>query len=124
MSEPEQWDEAEYRKSHYTRNTDRWPEYERNKKQRDPLFEKRKSTRLRKWINRDGSKFTAEQHDHMLNLQCEVCGESDKRLICVDHDHKTNVVRGVLCRPCNLAIGHAKDSIVRLKNMIDYLNRS
>lgn len=39
----------------------------------------------------------------------------------VDHDHGSGVVRGVLCRSCNLAIGHMKDSPDRLRRAAAYL---
>ena len=39
----------------------------------------------------------------------------------VDHCHKTNKVRGILCNSCNVALGHVKDDITILKNAILYL---
>jgi hypothetical protein len=32
-------------------------------------------------------------------------------------------VRGVLCGPCNLALGHVKDDPERLRRMAEYLER-
>jgi Recombination endonuclease VII len=39
----------------------------------------------------------------------------------IDHDHEKHVVRGLLCHPCNTAIGLAKDSPGRLRALADYL---
>lgn len=50
---------------------------------------------------------------------CQVCG-SDKKL-CIDHDHESGRVRGVLCDNCNKALGHAKDDIETLKGLVSYL---
>ena len=41
--------------------------------------------------------------------------------ICVDHDHKTGKVRGLLCHSCNTVIGHAKDDVSILNSAIVYL---
>lgn len=40
---------------------------------------------------------------------------------CVDHDHTTNRVRGLLCSHCNSAIGYADDEPARLRGMAAYL---
>ena len=42
---------------------------------------------------------------------------------CIDHDHATNVVRGVLCNRCNRIVGMAKDDAARLRRIADYLER-
>ena len=39
--------------------------------------------------------------------ECVICG-SEEELV-VDHCHKTNVVRGMLCNHCNRGLGHFKD---------------
>jgi hypothetical protein len=40
-----------------------------------------------------------------------------------DHDHVTNAVRGILCCGCNLALGHARDNPLLLRQLADYLER-
>jgi len=58
--------------------------------------------------------------------RCAICGfvfPSD-RDTCVDHDHKTNLPRALLCRDCNLMIGHAHESTRTLQTAISYLARS
>ena len=42
---------------------------------------------------------------------------------CVDHDHLTDYVRGVLCQPCNQVLGFAGDNIGLLAEMADYVSR-
>ena len=39
----------------------------------------------------------------------------------IDHDHKTGHIRGILCRLCNTAIGHAQDDPSLLIKMANYL---
>ena len=52
---------------------------------------------------------------------CEVCETEDK--LCFDHDHKTGVFRGVLCRSCNLAIGSLRNRVDLAENAANYLRR-
>jgi hypothetical protein len=56
------------------------------------------------------------------NYQC-VCGLllNNNTKIVVDHCHNTNVVRGLLCNPCNTAIGLLKDNSDVLRNLANYL---
>ena len=42
----------------------------------------------------------------------------------VDHDHVTGRVRGVLCFPCNVALGHLKDDVALFRKAIGYLERT
>jgi hypothetical protein len=41
----------------------------------------------------------------------------------VDHDHKSGSIRGLLCRGCNLGLGHARDDIQVLRRAVAYLDR-
>ena len=63
-------------------------------------------------------------YDLMLARQrgvCVVCGEQPARRLCVDHCHVTGNVRGLLCSPCNLAIGQFKDSPARMRKAAAYV---
>lgn len=55
--------------------------------------------------------------------KCAICGEipSTERGLHVDHCHKTNDVRGLLCHGCNTGIGALKEDAEILSNAIKYL---
>lgn len=42
----------------------------------------------------------------------------------VDHDHSTGKVRGVVCHPCNVIMGLAKDNPTLLRDIAHYLERA
>jgi hypothetical protein len=48
-----------------------------------------------------------------------VCGKPEPEH--VDHDHKTGVVRGMLCFNCNQALGNVRDSVAVLEQLQSYL---
>ena len=55
---------------------------------------------------------------------CMICGISEEELgrkLDVDHCHASGKVRGVLCNPCNMMLGHAKDNAKLLKAAAQYL---
>jgi len=67
---------------------------------------------------------TIEEYIIMLknqNYKCLICNLKSKKNLCVDHCHKTNKVRGLLCKNCNFLLGNAKDNINILKKAIKYL---
>lgn len=39
--------------------------------------------------------------------ECVICGSTEE--LVVDHCHKTNIIRGMLCNYCNRGLGHFKD---------------
>lgn len=66
---------------------------------------------------------TVEQYDALLLAQdghCAICPSTTE--LCVDHNHTTGVVRGILCNPCNKALGFLKDDPARLAAAIEYLS--
>jgi hypothetical protein len=64
-----------------------------------------------------------EDYEAMYERQggkCALCGHPDR--LCVDHDHQTGRVRGLLCYLCNTALGRlVGDDPVRLDAIRDYL---
>ncbi len=55
---------------------------------------------------------------------CAICGTKTpggRGRFVVDHDHKTGVVRGLLCNLCNPALGLFKDNPSLLESAIRYL---
>ena len=75
------------------------------------------SVRLRlKWKSRNPKKYREwswkqrgismtvseyERLEHMQGHSCALCHKPTKRMV-VDHDHQTRIVRGLLCRRCNV----------------------
>lgn len=67
---------------------------------------------------------TIEEHDKKLAEQngvCAICKRSIEMALCVDHDHVTGKVRGLLCHQCNFVIGNAEDNVNTLESAIKYL---
>lgn len=66
---------------------------------------------------------TLEQWHFMLRQtagSCTVSGEQPKEL-CIDHCHKTGLIRGLLSHRCNKIIGLAEDDPQLLHNLAEYL---
>ncbi|WP_443061113.1 endonuclease VII domain-containing protein [Streptomyces sp. NBC_00464] len=80
----------------------------------------------------------AARYDTLLSNQggvCAICKRPDPagRALAVDHDHTCcpavgvscgKCVRGLLCWPCNVGIGHLRDDVSVLESAIHYLTRS
>jgi hypothetical protein len=55
-------------------------------------------------------------------VECEICGDKDDLVI--DHCHETNAYRGVLCRTCNMGIGHLKENKDVIRKALEYAERT
>lgn len=76
---------------------------------------------------------TLERYDELLQAQgggCAVCGGLNRgRYLEIDHDHACcpglqscgQCIRGLLCGPCNKALGQLKDDAGLLRRAADYL---
>lgn len=75
-----------------------------------------------------------EKNIQIINGKCHICEnklvENEERrgqslkTIAIDHDHKTNKVRGLLCKKCNSLLGFCDDNILILKKAIEYLENN
>ena len=93
-----------------------------------------KDTELQRTYN-----ITIDDYESLLNKQngcCAICGTNDPgakpsnkkshrnklKFFFVDHDHNdVNIVRGLLCRQCNLGVGNFKDSPDLLLRAREYI---
>ena len=71
---------------------------------------------------------TPEEFNKLFEAQgkrCAICGTDapGARAWHLDHCHDTATIRGVLCRTCNLGIGHLKHDPALLLAAIEYLKR-
>lgn len=67
---------------------------------------------------------TREEWQQKLEEQeykCKICKRLFENNICVDHNHITNEVRGLLCYACNVAIGCLQDDPFTCRLAADYL---
>lgn len=83
-----------------------------------------KESRNRKLMTKYGLTFA--QFSALLDSQegrCAICRIEFDGEPSVDHDHQTNMVRGLLCTTCNTGLGMFKDSPERLRGAIKYLKK-
>lgn len=62
--------------------------------------------------------------------KCAICNKKETRKInnrvvdlSIDHNHKTNKYRGLLCSKCNAALGHLNEDPVIINNMLRYIKK-
>ena len=118
-----------YRRRWRALNKDRYNAHQRayNKQRRreqNELVNQRATGYSRKW--RYG--VTQAQFDAMFAAQghrCAICRSTDHcgRGWCLDHNHATNLPRGVLCVFCNLVLGYLRDDPIIADSAAAYLRR-
>jgi hypothetical protein len=58
--------------------------------------------------------------------KCALCGKSEEengKALCLDHCHKSILVRGFLCTDCNIGLGKFKDNVDVLFRAVEYLTK-
>lgn len=91
-------------KERYYANQDQRKECAKKFRRNNP--EKTRKTHLK-------YKYGITQNDYNVKLEfqnnkCAICGRDMTeygKVFCVDHNHTTNKVRGLLCDPCNYGLG-------------------
>ena len=76
-------------------------------------------------VGKKYTKFISEENLQFIKdetKECVICGSEEKLVI--DHDHKTDKVRGMLCNHCNRGLGHFRDDPLLLEFAAQYLYAS
>ena len=60
---------------------------------------------------------------YQITKTCHMCNKDlSNAKICIDHDHTTGRVRGILCSACNTGIGLLGDNIEGVERALRYLS--
>lgn len=106
------------RKAYYRSHKDQFRKYYLKEK----VSGSRRETHLRKRYE-----IGSEDYEKLYRSQngcCAICKQSHvdgTPRLTVDHDHKTNVVRGLLCFRCNVGVGNFRDNPDLMRSAIEYL---
>jgi len=107
----------------YAKNPDKY-----RLRSRKRTYEELKNTDLKHKYN-----ITFKEYLEIWNKQngvCAICGQPETRktkgvlsMLCVDHDHKTGKIRGLLCFRCNTVLGKVNEDTNLFILMTDYLKK-
>lgn len=100
---------------------------EKPKKEKKPKKNIYNKERARVYLCKRYNLTVAEYESMYYNQHglCAICHkpEIQGRLLAIDHDHDTGIVRGLLCGKCNQGIGYLQDDIKLLYSAIEYLSK-
>jgi hypothetical protein len=111
-----------YNAQYRLKNKEKLSKYEkaRNKK--------RKSYKRNQQYKKNFGITLADYNQLFLNQNgnCAICGKNQStfnQALAVDHCHKTDKVRGLLCTNCNIAIGLLYEDISSIQSALVYLKK-
>lgn len=90
---------------------------------RERCLECRKEARSDAMVSRRWGLTKELYEQYVRKGNCHICG-SNMPLMAVDHCHKSEKPRGVLCRGCNTGLGCFKDNPLLLEAAAAYLRKS
>lgn len=116
-----------YNHQYYLANLKKCREYSFRNRKRHPQRARQDNLRLRYGI-------TVDQYGQMFTAQggvCAICGEPETtkgrgngmKSLAVDHNHKTDRIRELLCNKCNSVLGYVKEDEELLLNILSYLKK-
>ena len=118
----------QYRKSHPDKVT-QWNRVKWKKNKADKAFMAKKSARDKR-LRPQKHGMTPDSYNELFAKQggcCAICGKHqslERKGLCIDHCHKTGVIRGLLCDRCNQGLGRFNDDAELCIKAYTYLRRS
>jgi len=103
-------------------NADKRQRYATDSDYRAKILAAQKKTRRAGELRRKYG-LSLQDYDRMFARQrgiCPMCWKKFKRTPCVDHSHVTGLVRGLLCRNCNIGFGNFFENPAFLRRAADY----
>lgn len=135
----------EYRREHYKKNRERILQRQKEREAQDPeAHRKRKREAVAKWRvdnperARENQRrghvkrkygLTLEEYEAILARGCAICGAEDdlqwsnKRRLCLDHNHANGKVRAALCHHCNVGLGSFQDDPKLMRKAARYIEK-
>lgn len=108
--------EAEYAKTYKAQNEEKLQDKWRKASRKYSSTDMRRNKTLKKYgLTKDGYNLMYTEQDGC----CKICKTNIN--LCVDHNHDTGKVRGLLCNKCNVGLGCFIDDIELLEKAIEYL---
>jgi hypothetical protein len=115
------------RRAYYKKNSERINAERRRRYAADTeyrtkvLAENRKTAREHRLRRTYG--ISLQDYDLMFARQggrCAVCWKTSEQSLCVDHSHRTGILRGLLCINCNVGFGNFSENPAFLRRAADY----
>lgn len=91
-------------------------ERQRKRREKNPEYNKNIQLKSKYNIDLETYKTMVIEQNHL----CKICNKHTNSLV-IDHCHKTNKIRGLLCTQCNTGLGLFKDNPSFLMSAIRYL---
>jgi hypothetical protein len=117
--------ERQYYSSHKEKKIKQQQEYRSLHKEEIKKRAKERYKNNRRYLVKYG--ITLEEYNALLieqNNECKICHKhitQSKYAFDVDHEHDTGIVRGLLCRQCNTALGLFREDTEILLSALIYL---
>lgn len=123
------------RDEYYGKHPEKWHErLERNAQHRSAWYSRNREREINRmrW-NATKRKYGVDEARYYAMLEgqggvCAICRADDpgrdNGYFAIEHDHNTNVVRGLVCHPCNVGLGMFGDDPNTMRQAALYIERS
>ena len=119
-------DTPEYRAKNRVRIRAYMKNYVAERVRKDPAYHRERSLKTKYGLTVLQFMELAEAQEHKCALCGRVCGVSERSgyyKLCVDHDHSTGQIRGLLCHFCNSLLGRFNDDPVKIREWAERISQ-